>query len=183
MYEDLYRIWKQELEDSELVKLPSNFYPSIADYIRKLGEEGRMLDKRTAKASLLKKEVQNVRRMIMELLQTRYRKLIKTISKGEEIPLDALADEEKEILSRVFPLAETYHNFTENILHGNVQTDNAEQRNRRMTALRFLKDIPEIIGADMKSYGPFKVEDIASLPKDNAKILIKQGMVEKIDTC
>jgi DNA replication initiation complex subunit (GINS family) len=88
-----------------------------------------------------------------------------------------------QVLSRVFPLAETYHHFAENILHGNVQTGNYEQRNRRMTVLRFLKDIPEIIGADMKSYGPFKVEDIASLPKDNAKILIKQGMVEKIDTC
>jgi DNA replication initiation complex subunit (GINS family) len=48
--------------------------------------------------------------------------------------------------------------------------------------LRFLKEVPAIIGADMKTYGPFKVEDIAALPIENTKILIKQGLAEKLET-
>jgi len=42
--------------------------------------------------------------------------------------------------------------------------------------IRFLKDVPSIVGADMKVYGPFKEGDIAKLPKPNADIFVKQGM-------
>jgi DNA replication factor GINS len=48
--------------------------------------------------------------------------------------------------------------------------------------LRFLKEIPAIVGADMKTYGPFKPEDIASLPVENAKVLIKQGVAVEVET-
>ena len=51
----------------------------------------------------------------------------------------------------------------------------------KRAVLRFLKDVPAIIGADMKTYGPFKVEDVASLPIENAKVLIKQGLAEKVE--
>jgi len=47
--------------------------------------------------------------------------------------------------------------------------------------LRFLRDIPAIIGADMKTYGPFNAEDVASLPAENAKILAKQGLAERVE--
>jgi len=40
--------------------------------------------------------------------------------------------------------------------------------------VRFLKEIPAIVGADMKTYGPFKEGEIAELPKPNAEALIKQ---------
>jgi DNA replication initiation complex subunit (GINS family) len=47
--------------------------------------------------------------------------------------------------------------------------------------VRFLQDIPEIVGVDMKSYGPFKKEDVASLPIPNAQALVKQGAVREIE--
>jgi len=34
----------------------------------------------------------------------------------------------------------------------------------------------------MKLYGPFVPEDVASLPSENAKILIKQGLAQRIET-
>jgi hypothetical protein len=40
--------------------------------------------------------------------------------------------------------------------------------------VRFLRDIPAIVGADMKTYGPFKEGEIAELPKPNAEALVKQ---------
>ena len=33
----------------------------------------------------------------------------------------------------------------------------------------------------MDTYGPFKAEDIASLPVENAKILSKQGLAELVE--
>jgi hypothetical protein len=34
----------------------------------------------------------------------------------------------------------------------------------KRVVLRFLADVPAIIGSDMKTYGPFKAEDVASVP-------------------
>jgi DNA replication initiation complex subunit (GINS family) len=34
---------------------------------------------------------------------------------------------------------------------------------------------------DLKIYGPYKKEDIGSLPKQNAQALIKQGAAKSID--
>ena len=47
--------------------------------------------------------------------------------------------------------------------------------------IRFLKDVPTIVGADMKTYGPFKEEDVASLPAENAEVLIKRGVVVEVE--
>lgn len=47
--------------------------------------------------------------------------------------------------------------------------------------VRFLKPVPSIIGVDIKSYGPFLVEDVASVPELNARILVKQGLAKLVD--
>jgi DNA replication factor GINS len=180
VYNELYEAWKRELESTELEKLSSDFYSKIAAYLRKLKEEGRMLDKRTVKARLLKSEMRNVKRMVHELIQARYRKLVKKAAKSEKIPPDFLTIEEKKIYMGVLPFAEAYQSFSKNVLHGYAPKVNVEQKHKK-AVLRFLKKVPAIIGADMETYGPFKVEDVASLPVDNFKILVKQGLVERVE--
>ena len=180
MYNELYDAWKRELENTELEKLSSDFYSRIAEYLRRLKEEGRMLDRRTVKARLLKDEMRNVKRMVHELIQARHRKLVMRAAEGEKIPAGFLTIEEKKIYAGVLPLAEAYHSLAENILRGYAQKVNVEQKHKN-TVLRFLKKVPEIIGADMKTYGPFKIEDVASLPLDNSKILVKQGLAERVE--
>jgi DNA replication factor GINS len=180
MYNELYEIWKRELENGELGKLSSDFYSKVADYLRKLKEESRMLDKRTVKANLLKEELKNAKRMIEDLIRTRYTKLIQKMVEGEKFSSDFLTVEEEKIYEGVLPFTETYSTFTKEILSGHVARVSIEQSHRR-TVLRFLKDTPSIIGADMKTYGPFKIEDLASLPVENAKIMIKQGLAEKVE--
>ena len=180
MYSELYEAWKRELKNTELEKPSSDFYSKIADYLRRLKEEGRMLDKRTVKARLLKNETRNVKRMIRELVQARYRKLVKKLAEGEKIPSDFLTMEEKEIYTGVLPLAEAYESFSKGILRGYAPKIDGEQK-RKKAVLHFLKEVPAIIGADMETYGPFKVEDVASLPLENSKILVKQGLAERVE--
>jgi DNA replication factor GINS len=180
MYAELSAVWKKELENAELEKLPPDFYSNLANYLKKLREESRMMDKRTVKASLLRKEMRNVRHMVKGLIETRYRKIVRKLSAGEEIPRDVLTPEEEKICLRVFPLAEAMRNFAKGVLRGHL-TDVGVQNQHKRTVLRFLKDVPAIIGADMKAYGPFKVEDVASLPAENAKILVKQNLTEKVE--
>jgi DNA replication factor GINS len=180
MYDELYKTWKQELENSDLISLPPDFYTKIADYFRKLAEETRMLDKRTVKASLLKKETQNTKRMVRELIRIRYRKLVTKASKGEKALPDILTIDEERIFANISAFSDAYRNLTKEVLQGRKPNVEAKQE-YKMAVLRFAAPVPAVIGADMKPYGPFQAEDVASLPLDNAKILVKQHLAEKVD--
>ena len=179
MYSQLHETWKKEVENPELVKLPSDFYVGIVEYVKRLKEESRMLDKRTVKANLLRKEMQNVKRMVKELTRVRYGKIVNKVANGKDIPREALTAEEEQVYGKISPLGETMSNFATEILHGQLPSSIADLRHKRVS-MRILKDVPAIVGADMKTYGPFKTEDVASLPLENAKILIKQGLAEKV---
>jgi DNA replication factor GINS len=180
LYNELYEAWKREIEGGELANLKPDFYSRIADYVKRLKEEGRMLDKKTVKAKLLKVEMRNVKRMIHELVQTRYKKIVGKLVQDEGLQLEVLTAEEKKLYSGVLPLAETYQRLIEGILHGNLPREGMETKNKR-AVLRFLRDVPAIVGSDMKTYGPFRAEDVATLPTGNAKILIKRGVAEKAE--
>ncbi|MEM2995035.1 MAG: hypothetical protein QXI91_03325 [Candidatus Bathyarchaeia archaeon] len=180
MYDELYEVWRREIEDFELVRLSDDFFSRIADYLRKIKEESRMLDKKTVRAVLLQKEMQNVKRMVRELVRARYKKLVRKMVRGEKIPMDALTSEEKKICAGTVSFAEAYRNFAKNLIQGHFLKANSEQEHKNVI-LRFLKDVPAIVGSDLKAYGPFKAEDVASLPAENARILVKQGLAEKVD--
>jgi DNA replication initiation complex subunit (GINS family) len=84
MYEELYEIWRNELKKAELEDLPRDFYAKVADYLKRLKEETRMMDKKAMRTKLLFIEEQNVKRMIREIIQARRKKIIgKTITGGK----------------------------------------------------------------------------------------------------
>jgi DNA replication initiation complex subunit (GINS family) len=60
-----------------------------------------------------------------------------------------------------------------------VEEEKPEESKLETVSVRIIKAIPEIVGADSKSYGPFKEDDIVELPTENAEILIKHGVAEK----
>ncbi len=140
-----------------------------------------MLDKRTLKTTLLKKEMQNARTMVQRLIQTRYRKIVAKMAKGEDIVQETMTSEEKAICSKVLTLSEAVHSLAKEVVRGETMKTKIEVEHKR-TVLRFLREVPAIIGSDMKTYGPFKVEDIATMPAENAKILAKQKLAEKLET-
>ena len=102
------------------------------------------------------------------------------MAEGKRVQPDVLTIEEEKIYAGVSSFEDAFQNFAKDILRGHLPSVISEEKNKR-AALRFLKDIPPIIGSDMKAYGPFKAEDVASLPIENAKILVKQGLAEKIE--
>ena len=48
----------------------------------------------------------------------------------------------------------------------------AQNHKTKKIVIRFLKDVDEIVGADLEKYGPFKTEDIATVPYENAQALV-----------
>jgi predicted RNA-binding Zn-ribbon protein involved in translation (DUF1610 family) len=52
---------------------------------------------------------------------------------------------------------------------------------KKRVILRFLGSVPQIMGTDMKTYGPFRAEDVGSLPILNAEKIVKQGLAAFIE--
>ena len=180
MYDELFEAWKKEKMNEEIQPLPEDFYKRLAEYIRKIREEQRMLDEKTVKGNLMKKEEENVRKMVEELIQTRHDKIIQITREGKIPPTTNLTEEEENWFRDSSLRFESFKKFIEKILQGRLEKVENNLKDG-FVVVRILQEIPEIIGADMKTYGPFKPEDIASLPAENARILIKQGAAMEIE--
>jgi DNA replication factor GINS len=192
MYNELYSAWQREIDDPTLGGLPLDFFTKISQYLKHIKEENKVLDKKSVKTSLLEHESANVERMLKELLGIRYRKIIKTVTKTQQLPTELLTVEEARMCETFADFTKSYHKFTDNLMQGQLNVEPikvviktetyaaAPQPHKRST-IRFLKNIPAIMGADMKSYGPFIAEDVASLPPQNAQILVKQGLAVLVE--
>lgn len=194
MYKELYAAWQREIDDPTLGALPLDFYSKISEYLRRIKDEDKVLDKKSAKMNLLEHETQNVERMLDQLLEVRYRKLVKTVTRSQKLPIELLTVEEASMCETFADFTKSYRKFSEDLKQGQLTvepikvavkvgantTAPAHQLHKRST-IRFLKNIPAIMGADMKSYGPFVAEDVASLPPQNAQILVKQGLAVLVE--
>ena len=47
--------------------------------------------------------------------------------------------------------------------------------------VRFQQPLPAIMGMDMKAYGPFQPEELATIPAQNAENLIKRGIAKRVE--
>ena len=182
MYDKLYDAWKKEKESSEIQKLSKTFYAEIAKYMKRIREEGRMLDKKTTKARLMGHEFENAKRLVKELVKLRYDKALRNAASGKSMPGETLTEEEEKLHGEILPLAESYKHFLRDVLRGRVSQVEKEEKPKKLRLVRFLQEIPAIIGADMKTYGPYKPEDIATLPSENARILVKRAAAVEIET-
>ena len=183
MYDELYNAWLREKEKHELQALPRDFYSRLASYIKKIEEEGRMLDKKTVKGRAITVESENVKKLLTDLAETRLKKIIESSLKGEVISAVLLSEEETRLYDTVSSGIEGYRNMIERVLRGQQPTTaKKDLKEEGMIIVRILKEVPAIVGVDMKTYGPYKPEDIAALPKENAKLLIKQGVAVEVET-
>jgi len=179
MYDELYEAWKKEKKNAEIQALPGDFYVRLVEYVKKIREEGRMLDEKTTKARLIHFEFRNVMKMVKELIRLRYKKTLRKTMTERILPKEALTKEEERLHGGILPLAESYQAFLKDMVRGRLL--GMEKEKPKHILLRFLKEVPAIIGSDMKPYGPFKVEDVATLPAENGRILINQGIAVEVE--
>jgi DNA replication initiation complex subunit (GINS family) len=206
MYNELYAAWKREIDQTSLGSLPRDFYVKLADYLKRIRDEN-LLDNKSVKVNLLGHEAQNVFRMLEELLDIRYKKMVKTITDNQKLPSELLTIEEAKMSENFMAFTGAYRKFTQDLLQDQVpipeKSDDSQvqatsespakapvppiivkvinEPTRKRAVLRFIKNIPGIIGSDMKTYGPFVAEDLASLPVENAKMLVKQGLAVLVE--
>ena len=164
----------RETENDSLLEIRPNFYRNLSDFIGNLrkqefdGVENKIKDTMIEMASEL----------TSLLIQIRLEK----ISNSDDFDISYLLDEEKFILDS----HEEQNERTEMILSATINGKSkfleslAENHKIKKVVIRFLSEVNEIIGADLEKYGPFKTEDIATIPYENAQALIAKNIATKV---
>lgn len=170
----LYSIALRETENETIQEINPNFYTSISNFIGKLKREE--YDNIEAK---IKEELVNITTTLTSLLlNIRLAKAKNSTSLESE----NLLDEEKFVLDGEEEVRERTEIILSATLNGRSRVlETISQKNKtKSLVVRFLKEVDQIVGADLEKYGPFKSEDIATLPYENAQALISKKIAMKV---
>jgi len=170
----LHHIVLRETENDTIQEIDPDFYRILSDFIGDLkkqefdGVESKIkeaiIDTSTELTSLLI----NIR--------------LDKISRLEDMNFKNLLDEEKFILDAQEEQRERTEMILSAIINGKSKfLESISQNHKTKTVvIRFLQEVDEIIGADLEKYGPFKTEDIATIPYENAQALIAKNIATKV---
>lgn len=127
-------------------------------------------------------ELEQTRKIARNLVATRRRKILRITTKGEMIPTEGLTMEDEGLYGSILSAIDDFNKKIRRSFEGKIKdgSGEGEQMSPKRILVRFLREIPAIIGSDMRTYGPFKTEDIATLPEENATALIKQGFAIEV---
>ena len=170
----LHHVVLRETESDTIQEINPDFYRNLSDFIGDLkkqefdGVESKIKEAIIDTATKLTSLLINIR--------------LDKISKLENIDFKNLLDEEKFILDAEEEQRERIEMILSATINGKSKfLESISQNHKTKTVvIRFLQEVDEIIGADLEKYGPFKTEDIATIPYENAQALIAKNIATKV---
>lgn len=165
-YEAISRIVAQERETKTLVKLPEEFFEDAKLYI-----EGK------SKVSGGKEdtwELDNAKRMLQDLLEMRERKIL-TLSLyfvRSGVSPNNMVSEEVDFFNAVVAALRGFQ------IKKKLMVDGKPENRWTIAAL---DDIPEFLDLKLRKYGPYRQGDIATVPEENAKLLVESGKAKRME--
>ena len=170
----LYAIVLREIENKNVQEIPPNFYSSISDFIGKLKREEYDGVEGKVKNTL----VSTIAELTSLFLTTRLEK----ISSLKSIEYSNLLDVEKFVIDAEEEIRERKEMIISATLNGKSKLlDSISGKHKtKSVVVRFLKGMDQIVGVDLEKYGPFKTEDVANIPYENAQALISKKLAVKV---
>ncbi len=189
MFDKIQNKWKEEREKELLTPMNEAFYGAMRDFLKvrtvRTKEEINPLIKK-----ILEERLNRLKYVINDLLKLRTSKIIQIVMSKQEINVN-LAREEQNFYERMKQIYDVYRKdvfspkdiaYTDLSLPsvGSEVTDLDDEID--FVAVRFIQSTKEKIkGLDGKTYGPFELEDVCLLPKENAIGLVRKEIAENIE--
>jgi DNA replication factor GINS len=181
--DELYRIWKAEKSEKTLQRLPAQFYTEVRKLLSECKASSAATGQDRTQKAITEREFKILQRLTTEIAKTRMNKIVDAVLSGQNVATEMLAEEEAEFAKIVATHVGDYYHFVDELVLSGLSTEErapSKPAEARLEVVRFLSDFPAIIGVDLKTYGPFKSEDIATLPNENASALVSQGVVKQV---
>lgn len=167
-YGVLRDIQRQELSSPRLSKLDEDFYSQIKDFLSSKKDDA------FSSNSILKiREYENLQKIVVSIKEKREEKIFLMALRGDKVN-GSLTPEEKDLFDE---LVEVLGKFRGDV-DGSIQ-DPGEMRKEELK-VKVIKDIEAYKGLDGNVYGPFKKEELVSLPKAEVDWLVKAKIAEMV---
>ena len=193
-YAKLHAAWEFEVKRDELQNIPDSFIHEMKNYAIQLNRT--TTNPETLSGSLTQTERSYANQMIKEIIDLRLNKIIRSELNGLPINAQAMTPEEQNLHSNLRQLLSDYKQSSELLTLKDTLPQTRphlqktkkpiqpalkyEEKDTELFLVRFLKPLPAIMGIDMKAYGPFQPEELATIPRQNAENLIKRGIAKKV---
>ena len=164
----------RETENDSLLEIDPNFYRILSNFIGNLRKQEFDGVESKIKDSLIE--------MATELSSLLIHVRLDKISNSYDLETGYLLDEEKFILDSKEEQKERIEMIISATINGKSKflESLAQNHKTKKIVIRFLNEVDEIVGADLEKYGPFKTEDIATIPYENAQALIAKNVATKV---
>lgn len=199
-HETLFEILKREKDKTDLVKLDNTFFTDVVNYLKEksrvIYDKGELFTSDEKKNTI--RQIENAKKILRGIYDIRERKIIslaldKSRTKSSLIDSSGLLFEEKLMFDK---LVEIFNSFRDdiinNLLNENLPEIKQDKRDIRINVehsgdlkketklVRFIHAVPKFVGKELEEYGPFEVDDMATLPAEIAELLINKERVEEI---
>jgi len=155
MYKRILEFWMNERELKDLQKAPPGFSDEVKRFLEDLGRSENGVPSKLRMA-----EGERVKHVLNEIATLRKEKACRVLA-AEVVSDDTLFDDELTVPKQ-------------------PKEPPAKVEGAKKILVRLLRDVASFVGADLKTYGPFKSEDVVLLPLQNADALIKRGIATEI---
>ncbi|MCX8166902.1 MAG: hypothetical protein N3E37_03555 [Candidatus Micrarchaeota archaeon] len=169
-YNTLRELYRQESKQAELTKVPDDFYQKLNSLLietKTLANKSQKLEKLI--------EYKNMINIAESFVNIRIRKIIRLASllDNELLTKKKLTHEEEEFaknLINVIKDFKTKHTYKEDM----------EQHSHKKIVI--LQEVPEYVGKDGKTYGPFNKNQVVDLPVEESDYLISTQFAKEYES-
>jgi DNA replication initiation complex subunit (GINS family) len=164
--ETIRKISEEEMNSAGLSKLPDNFFEDVRTYL----ENKARLPRNESEQWTL----DSVKRRLRMVHEKRERKIL-SAAPGfiySAVVPEHMTELEKKLFGKV----------VDNLKDFQKERDGAaDDKDANLVMINILEEVHKFVGMNMKHYGPFARGDVATLPAENAELLIQKGMAEKME--
>ncbi|MDH5657804.1 MAG: hypothetical protein OEY17_00440 [Nitrosopumilus sp.] len=170
----LHHIVLRETESDSILEIDPNFYRNLSDFIGNLRKQEFDGVENKIKYTMIE--------MAIELTSLLIKIRLEKILKSANLEISHLLDEEKFIFDSRENEQERIEMIISAIINGKSKflESLAQNHKTKKVVIRFLNEVDEIVGSDLEKYGPFRTEDIATIPYENAQALIAKNIATKV---
>jgi len=147
----------------------------LHDYIQNLVTESHAEGLSELQRQLRQTELVNLQFMLNGLLRDRLEKILASLLDSKTIDQDLLTRPERRFLDQA----------SRNLRSALAEADELfapkeAQSPSELVLVRFLADHPQLVGVDLRTYGPFRADDLATLPLENARVIVRKNGAELV---
>ena len=165
----------EEEQSEKLTAMPADLYSVVATYAQLLKRTSGSGNSEVANR-LVARQVSMLDSMVRRLLETRAKKALAQKAISQLLP------EERYAVSAGEDYSTRMREFADSVSSGQPTAIELARKSEmsRSATVKFLKHVNELVGPDMRRYGPFEPEDLASIPAASADVLVASGEAVEI---